>query len=369
MKKFNKILSIALAGAMGIGTIYTYVHAMTNQNNKEDIALYLNPQKNITMEESDVIEDLEDLEDLNALDGEMIELEQNEWGEFRDFKNMYELKRGEITSVVQGSETVSITVKADGKEIIFNTDEDVFVYNHLSKKNSDVNGLVKGMQIYVVVSKDAPQLLIEPLQINDIAGIVIVDDNVELELALIDNDLSEVNGKFRVDAHSQAKVLDILDSEEPLGIEDVRMSESLIIKHKYEEAVTYKKQKGTKNILQLGEAVEPEAIIILNDYQNLGYYSHSVDIPSWEKLIENSNYEPLEEIALQKGYTVEQEGDKIILQKDDIQITLTLNSKKLDYTHMTFDLHPLDSVEELDLAPKMENSQIMVSGAFLDSLK
>lgn len=369
MKKLKRVLSIALAGAMGAGAIYTYVHAMTNQNNKEDIALYLNPQKNITMEESDVIEDLENLDDLNISEGEMIELDQNEWGEFRDFKNMYELKTGKITAAVRKSAAVSITVRADGKEIIFNTDEDVFVFDGRSKKRLDISELKEGMKLCVILPKDAPQLLIEPLQINDIAGIVVVDDNMELELALIDNDLSEVNGKFRVDAHSQTKVLDILDSEEPLGIEDVRMSESLIIKHKYEEAVTYKKQTGTKNILQLDELVEPEVIIILNDYENLGYYNYPVEVSSWDKLIENSNYEPLEEIALQKGYTVEQEGDKIILQKDDIQIILTLNSKKLDYTHMTFDLHPLDSVEELDLAPKMENSQIMVSGAFLDSLK
>ena len=82
-------------------------------------------------------------------------------------------------------------------------------------------------------------------------------------------------------------------------------------------------------------------------------------------------YVELRAAAEAKGYTVTWTSNKkpIVLTKDDITAEVTIGSDAFTYTHMTRDLQPLDRMEKLSMAAKLENGKTMVPKSFTDALK
>lgn len=114
-------------------------------------------------------------------------------------------------------------------------------------------------------------------------------------------------------------------------------------------------------------------IVVAESDANLAfdaYYEQFTGEKIEESAIEDT-YVELRALAEAKGYTVTWTSNKkpIVLTKDDITAEVTIGSDEFTYTHMTRDLQPLDRMEKLSMATKLENGKTMVAKSFIDGLK
>lgn len=323
MKK--KITALALAGSIAATTFIANINFTLAQDLKKEL-----PKDNPQMKE--IKADVMKKEGLNLV------------------------KNGKILEITKNEGFYSLRVKTKSDEIIFHVEDSVFLFDKASNMQIKLEKLKKNDEIAVIFGKEAPMTASLPAQISQVKAIIVKEDGEDLMISMIDENLKEVNNEFVITKNDKMNVFHIQEPSKALTQDALKGAEAIIL---YKMAT-----------FSLPPQVKVDAAIILNTMEDL----KQEEMMQKEQLIPvvtDPKYVPLRKHAEEKGYSVKWQGvDKpIILEKNDIVVEITLNTKAFKYSHMTRDLQPLDQVKELDLTPVLENSTTMVSENFINMLK
>lgn len=259
-----------------------------------------------------------------------------------------------ILEITKEKDFYSLRVKTQKEELIFQVAESVFLFDKASNLPIQLKDLKKGDALAVVFPKNAMMTASIPARISEITAIVVKDNDEDLMISMIDEDLKEIDKKFIIMKNEKMNVFHVKNPDKSLTQESLKGAEAMIL---YKMAT-----------FSLPPQVNVDAAIVLNTLAEL---KHDEMLKEEEGPISNPKYIPLRKHAEEKGYAIKWQGvDKpIILEKNDIVVEISLNTKEFKYSHMTRDLQPLDTIKELDLMPMLENSTTMVSENFIRMLK
>lgn len=264
-------------------------------------------------------------------------------------KNM--LVSGKVTDIVTDKDATTITITNDDMGMVFHVSKNVFVIDKKTNSYLSVSDIKKGMTITAVVDKMSPMTLSLPPQTGGAIGFIVNSDQGSVDLSTFNKELVNFENTLKLNIDKKTQIVDVKGTKKLFSAEDLKGSECLVLY-----------SVSTRSI---PAQTAPEFVMILNTAEDLDAdQDNSVDTP------EKASYVALRDLAEAKGYQVKWESASkpIVLTKDDIRVELTVGSTEFVFEHKTRDIKPLDKMDKLDLAIKLENGKTMVPNTFIDAL-
>ena len=264
-------------------------------------------------------------------------------------KNM--LVSGTVTDVQANKDYTTITISNDDMGMVFHADPTAFVIDKKTNKYLTVADIKTGMRITAVLDKMSPMTLSLPPQTSGAIGFVINSDQGFVDLSVYNEELVNFENTLKLNLGSETQIADVNGTKKLFGADDLKGSECLVF--------------YTVSTRSIPAQTTPEFVLILNTAEELTTAQDSSIVGT-----ETIFYVPLRTLAEAKGYQVawDSAAKQIVLTKNDIKAVLTLGSTAFDFEHLTKDMKPLDLMEKLDLAVKLENGTAMVPNTFIEAL-
>lgn len=264
-------------------------------------------------------------------------------------KNM--LVSGKVTDIVTDQEATTITIENDDMGMVFHVSKNVFVIDKKTNSYGSVSDIKKGMTITAVIDKMSPMTMSLPPQTGGAIGFILNSDQGFVDLSTYNNELVNFENTLKLNIDKETRIVDVKGTKKLFGAEDLKGSECLVL--------------YTVSTRSIPAQTTPVFVMILNTAEALDAdQENSADTP------EKASYVGLRELAEAKGYQVKWESatKPVVLTKDDIRVELTIGSTEFAFEHKTKDIKPLDKIDKLDLAVKLENGKTMVPNTFIDAL-
>lgn len=262
-------------------------------------------------------------------------------------KNM--LVSGKVTDIVSDKDAATITITNDDMGMVFHVSKNVFVIDKKTNSYLSVSDIKKDMTITAVIDKMAPMTMSLPPQTGGAIGFILNSDQGSADLSTYNDELVNFENTLKLNIDKKTQIVDVKGTKKLFGAEDLKGSECLVL--------------YTVSTRSIPAQTAPEFVMILNTTEQL-------DQDGSTDNSEKATYVALRELAEAKGYQVKWESASkpVVLTKDDIRIELTIGSTEFAFEHKTKDIKPLDKMDKLDLAVKLENGKTMVPNTFIEAL-
>lgn len=241
--------------------------------------------------------------------------------EVKDTNNNYITKVGEITAIneVDGKYRVLIGTAIDGIEFVVDNSE--MIIDAATLAYLQPSELQVGMNITVVVSKDAPMTMSLPAMISDQIAIIINSDEKRVEMSYFDETLLNEENSLKLNIDRNTYITNTTGERRIFTAEDVQ-NHSIVVIY---TAATY----------SLPAQTTPDMVLVL---------------PSNEKV----EYVAVSEIAEAQGYDVawDNKAKSVTLTKQENTIVLTVGKVECVYNGVA---------QELKEQIKLENGKVYVS--------
>ena len=251
---------------------------------------------------------------------------------------------GKVTDIEWENTDFRVTLD-DGKDgyILHFTRLD-FIYDQKAKSYARWSDIVTGTQITAFTRKDSPVMMSMPPQVSAVFGIIINSDAGANKLGYFDNDLIAGDNSLKLNIGESTAINSGDGEKTAFTAEDLKNRELLV----FYDVTTKSYPPQTA----------PYLVIVIPEHN--GTY-----------VVKASEYAGLREGAEARGYTVTwvSNSEPVTLTKGDITVTVTIGSDEFTYTHLTKDMHPLDSLEKLPLVTELADGKTMVSKTFIWLLK
>lgn len=262
-------------------------------------------------------------------------------------KNM--LVSGKVTDIVSDKDATTITITNDDMGMVFHVSKNVFVIDKKTNSYLSVSDIKKDMTITAVIDKMSPMTLSLPPQTGGAIGFIINSDQGSVDLSTYNDELVNFENTLKLNIDKETQIVDVKGTKKLFSAEDLKGSECLVL--------------YTVSTRSIPAQTAPEFVMIMNTAEQL-------DRDGNADTSEKAAYVALRDLAEAKGYQVKWESaaKPIVLTKDDIRVELTIGSTEFAFEHKTKDIKPLDKMDKLDLAVKLENGKTMVPNTFIDAL-
>lgn len=256
----------------------------------------------------------------------------------QETKSAYTMKQGEIVEMTKEGETYSLLVKTAVDEIQFNLNQNQIIMDADKAQLIQVDELKKGMNVTVVIAKNAPMTLSLPAIISCPSAIVVSGNEALVEVSYFNEQLTSETNTLALNVARETNIVSTTGERRIFTEEDLKEKDLVVI---------------YKNVTRsIPPQTTPQMVLILSDDQE--------DNEVIEEQVELA--EPVAEVASgsmrqlaeEKGYKVtwHHEAKTVTLEKGETTFVFTLGQKQYTYNGKT---------QQLSEAIKVVNNSIYAS--------